>query len=490
MATSQSSYQLVDVEWRGMNTVSLVLPTVLLLYFLWRSLQQRVFLLGLPFLMDMYHSIFFERLRPFWVPSQWSAADHMMFWLLATWVVYFDLLLPRGRQSMRERHLFGPRLSAPEEIVLVGLAAYMLLRVGMTALHYMDLGSAISEARNPLYIFAGYFLLRGMLAHAGRKDTVDFLTAVVVVNTIAAGLYVLHQGLHWYIYIGVTEYQWIVFNGETLSRSFYFMPQYLPLAVAFCAAMRRWSLLWLGVLGVTLAAIWVSYTRALVLVAIAEIAVIMTVRLLKQRDAWPAARRVVQLIVVMSVFVVAALTVLPTQSAYLISRITETQSIGGALEDHNLELRSTWWRTTDQWLGDGNRLLGAGFPSAAQDARVTEIGIMAPDLVWVPTLWNLGLLGVVVIAALFIAFGWRAASMSLASDGDAAFLPIVLLGVTVGVFLLGFVEWTIFDPYHTPIALSFFALLAVERSRQRAGARESTDDVHNRPVALEKAGSY
>ena len=69
MTTSESSHQLVDVEWRGMNTVRVVLPTALLLYFLWRSMQQRVFLLGLPFLMDMYYSVFFERLRPFWVPA-------------------------------------------------------------------------------------------------------------------------------------------------------------------------------------------------------------------------------------------------------------------------------------------------------------------------------------------------------------------------------------------------------------------------------------
>ena len=47
----------------------LLLPSRLLLYFLWRSLRQRVFLLGLPFLMDMYYSVFFDRLKPFWMPS-------------------------------------------------------------------------------------------------------------------------------------------------------------------------------------------------------------------------------------------------------------------------------------------------------------------------------------------------------------------------------------------------------------------------------------
>ena len=107
---------------------------------------------------------------------------------------------------------------------------------------------------------------------------------------------------------------------------------------------------------------------------------------------------------------------------------------------------------------------------------MTEVGIMAADLVWVPTLWNLGLLGVAGLAAVFIAFAWRATSMSLGSGGDAAFLSTVLLGVIVGVFLLGFVEWTIFDIWHTPLALSFFALLTAERFRQRAEAHQTSTD--------------
>ena len=467
-----------------MNTATTLLPALLLLYFLWRSLRQRIFLLGVPFLMDMYYSLFFDRLKIFWLPNQWQPADHMMFWLLVTWIVYFDLLLPGRRRSVRELRLFGPRLSAPEEIVLVGFAAYAAFKVGTTAVRYMDLGTAISEARIPLYVFVGYLLLRGILSHAGRKETVDFLAAVVVVNTIAAGFYVLHQGLHMYIYSGLVEHTYLVVNGEVLTRSFYFMPQYLPLAIAFCAAKRKWNLLWLGVFVVTLAAIWVSYTRALILVVIVEILVILALRLLKQRDAWPAAKRILQIVLLAGVFVGAAFALLPTQSAYLLSRIEETRSSGSALKDNNLQYRLIWWRTTNEWIG-GDRLLGVGFPSAAQDARATRVGQMAADVVWVPTVWNFGLVGVVGLAGLFLAFAWRATSLSLAGEGEAAFLSTVLLGVIVGVFLLGFVEWTIFDPWHTPIALSFFALLAAERCRRRAEADQAVIGVVDVPAALE-----
>jgi len=486
--TSHSSHALLGVEWRGMNTATSVLSLLLLLYFLWRSLRQRVFLLGLPFLMDMYYSVFFDRLRPFWVLGRLETADRMMFWFLVTWIIYFDLFLPGRRRSVRERHLFGPRLSAPEEIVLVGFVAYMLFKVAETAVQYADLGSAISQARIPLYVFAGYFLLRGILCHASRKETVDFVAAIVVVNTIAAVFYVLHQGLHIYIYTGMVELSYLDYGGVVLTRSFYFMPQYLPLAIAFCAAKRKWSVFWLGVLVVTLAAIWVSYTRALILVAIVEIAVILAVRLLKRRDAWRAAKRALQIVLVIGVFVGAAVTLMPVQSDYLFSRVAETRSRGSVLEDNNMQVRLHWWRTTYDWVGGDNRLLGVGYPSAAQDARVTRVGQMAADLVWVPTLWNLGLLGVAGLAGLFAAFAWRATSLSFASEGDAAFLSITLLGVIVGVFLLGFQEWTILDPWHTPLALSFFTLLAAERCRQRDEAREAATDAGDRSAVLESVG--
>ena len=48
-----------------MNLVRFALPSLLVLYFVWRSLRQRVFLLGIPLLMHMYFSVFFENLKPF-----------------------------------------------------------------------------------------------------------------------------------------------------------------------------------------------------------------------------------------------------------------------------------------------------------------------------------------------------------------------------------------------------------------------------------------
>jgi hypothetical protein len=448
------------------NLIRLGLPAGLLLFFIWRSLRQRIFLLGIPFLMFMSDAVFFSKLKPFWIPSRLGPSDHIMMWLVVVWVLYFDLLLPRYRRTAVRPPLFGPRLSAPEEIVIVGLAIYVVVEIALTALHYMALGSALGQAKPLLYLLVGYALLRGMFFAASRAETIDFFTALVVVNTIAAGLFVLHQGLHVRVY-NLTEYQTIVFQGHRLTRSFFFMPQLLTLAIAFVVAKRRWGPFWLGVLLVTLAALWVSYTRSFLIIAVAEFAVVLGVRLFRAHEGGVALRRFAQLATIAVVFGAIALVALPVQSQYFLSRIHKATSSGSVTGDPNLQNRIDKVRTIYSWIGAESHVLGAGFVSPDQDHNTATMQTMSADLVWVPVLFRLGLIGVVVFLAIYGLAGWRAAVMSLHGRDEAEFLALVFVALAMGEFLQGLVSWTIFNPIRYPMGLWFFAALAAEACRRR-----------------------
>jgi len=442
-------------------------PGLLLLFFAVRSFRQRVFLLGIPFLMYMGNSVFFEKAKPFWIPSRLSPSDHVMLWLVITWVVYFDLLLPSFRRSAPRPRLFGPALSSPEEIVLVGLAAFAVVEVGLTALRFSAATSALGQAKGFVYLFVGYFLLRGMLCRASREDSLDFVKALVVVNTIAAALFIVHQGLHHTIYLAV-EYQTVVFMGQRLTRSFYFMPQLLTLALAYVFARRTWTVFWVGVLIVTLGALWVSYTRSLLVIAVAVFLTSLAVRLFKARQAHIAIRRAVTMLVLAAVLLGAAFVFLPVESRYLVSRIVTATSSGSLTSDPNLQNRQNKLRNVYAWIGPESHALGQGFATPAQDPPGANVPAMSADLVWVPVLYRFGLLGVLVVALLYATAGWRAARMSVSGDGDAEFLALVLLGVIVGTFLESFVSWTFLNPVRYPMGLWVFALLAAEACRRRA----------------------
>jgi len=454
------------------SMLRLAVPAALLLYFVIRSFRERVFILGIPFFMYMSTSVFFEKAKPFWVPAHLMPADHLMLWLVIIWVVYFDLVLPGRRRAGRRPPLFGPRLLAPEEISLAGLGAYCVLELALTAARFGDVSSAVGQAKGFIYLFAGYFLLRGILCAAGRSETVHFVVALVVVNTVAAGLFVLHQGLHLSIYT-VTEHQTITFMGQTLTRSFYFMPQLLTLAVAVCAAKRKWTPLWVGIFLVTLAALWISYTRSLLVIAIVEVAVVLSVQLLKSREAGLAVRRLLLICGIVLLFAGVAFVVLPVQSRYLASRIGMATASGSVAQDANLQNRQRKMDRIYAWIGSESHLLGQGFVSPAQNPPAADVEWMSADLVWVPLLYRLGLLGMALFVALFAAAAWRALRMSVSGSGDAEFLALVMLGTLAGVFLEGFVSWTVLNPARYPMGLWLFALLAAEACRRRQEAAEA-----------------
>lgn len=457
-----------------MGLVRYAVPLCLLLYFLYRARNQRIFLLGIPVLMYMGSSVFFENARIFWVPGRLEAPDHMMIWLVVVWVLTFDLLLPSRRTGDSRQRFFGPALSLPEEGILLGLAGLAVFQVVLTALRYGQLTPELTLVKEYAYLFAGYFLLRGILCRAGREDTLDFIKAVVLVNTLAAALFILHQGAHMPVYVAI-EYQRFVFMGQIITRSFYFMPQMLALAIAYVLARRTWNILWVGVVLVTLMALWVSYTRSLLVIAAAEFAVILAVRLSKSRQAGLAIRRVFTVAVILLMLGVVTLAVFPVQSQYFLSRIGEATSSGSVTGDANIRNRVEKLRTVNRWIGAEGRVVGVGFTVASQSRRVSSIDYMSADLVWVPALYRFGFLGVALLVLMYLTTGWRALRLSLGGGGEAEFLALVLLAVVVGTFLEGFVSWTILNPSRYPLGLWVFALVAAEACRRRVEADAEAD---------------
>ena len=461
-----------------MGLIRYVIPALLLLYFVARSARQRVFLLGVPFLMFMASSVFFDHLKIFYIPGRLDPADHLMIWLIVVWLFSFDLFLPVRLRGEHRAPLFGPRLSPLEEIVLLGLAALAILEFALTVLQFGDLGGTLSQAKGWIYLFAGYFLLRGMLCRASRRDTLDFIKALVLVNTLAAMLFILHQGLHVSVYVGL-EYETLTFMGHTITRTFYFMPQFLILAIAYTIARRTWSALWLGVFFITLAALWVSYTRSLLFIAALEVVAVLGVHLMRSGQADFALRRFLAIVLVAAIFVFGALVVLPVQSSYLASRLGIGVSSTSATSEstgHNLLVRADSLKSVNRWISAEGKALGTGFKAQALDPRSTTVDGLSSDQIWVPVLYRLGYAGVAVIAALFAAAVWRALRLGLTGTGDAELMGTMLFALMLGVFLQGFVSWTLLDPGRYPMGLWFFALLTAEACRRRAESWQEVAD--------------
>jgi hypothetical protein len=443
------------------SLIGLVVALALLAYFIWKARQKRIFLLGLPFLMYMGESVYFDKVKVFWIPQRLGESTAIMVWLFVVWVLSMDLLLPRG-VATRARRLFGPPLRLPEELLLAVLGAAVLVNVFVSGFRYGNFPSVLWAASGWFYLFVGYLLLRGIVAMADPGDVIEFLDALVVVNAGAAVLYIASQGLHLPVYAmyagsvsGVVEY-----HGVVLLRAFAYYPQMLLLTLAVLLARPRWNWSAPLILAVNLVAIWVSYTRSWFLIAAFLLGVVLFVRLIKARQMQLAVRRLGAIVMLVVVAGSAVFLLLPTESSYFLSRVSSADGSGGIASDSSFLARKSFIVATYDHIAQINPLLGVGFPPPGQDSLQPQVARWSADTLWVPVVYSLGEVGVVLFVAVFVAYSARALLASLRFSGDEEYLGLVSLGLIAGTIIGTFVSWSVVDPNRFPLGLWPFAFLA------------------------------
>jgi hypothetical protein len=458
-----------------MGAVRIVIPYALAAYFIYKGRRNRIFLLGIPFLMYMGASVFFGNARPFWIPGRFSSDFHVFSWLVLAWILCTGLLL-RGSAGAPRPRPFGPRLSLPEEGVIVLLAGLALLELALTTLEHGDAYAAVAEGTRFFYLLAGYLLVRGIVSSTSLQQVLEFVRALVVVNTGAAVLYILHQGLHLHVYAGA-EAMTTVVAGQTITRTYYFMPQLLLLAIAYIFAQRTWTAWTVAAALANLGAVWISYTRSLLAIAAVIVALSLAARLMKYSTAGIAVRRALAVGALVLALFVAATLFLPIQSRFFLGRLNEVAVASSVGSVRSVSYREWKLRVTYRSVAAKDPTLGAGFVSAAQDPMAATVEQFQSDIVWVPVLFRLGEVGVGLIGLAYLLFSWRAARLAARRSGDFEFFGIVWLCLLVGMFLEGFVSWSFMEPGRLAMGLWAFAFLGGVTGVLRSAAERRTSSV-------------
>jgi hypothetical protein len=440
------------------RTLLLLLPLAAVAYFVWQSTKSRIFLLGIPFLQFFRQSVFFEDLRPFWIPGRLSTVEVTTLWLILVWAVCTGWLLPSRRKAGERRlPLFGPG-PLPEELLLIAVAGVVGVSVLATAVRHADLSSAIGEASGLGFMLLGYLLVRGIVYHSERTEVMRFLNAIVAVSTVAAGLFIIHQGLHIPIY-SAEEYFQTVFRGQVITRTFVFMSPLLIFSLSFAFAQRRWTLWTYAIIGVNLVAVWVSYTRTMLAMAAVVAAISILVRLLKSGQEMLALRRVIAIGAVVLAVAVTLVTLLPTESNYFVSRIQNAME-GGIGRGDNLAVRNDRLADTIKMVADEDIVLGRGFVTEAQDPQYGMMTQWSWDSAWIAIVYRMGLAGAAAFAALLAAYAARAFWLFLRKDPWSEEYGLLWLTFLVATGIGSFIGWGFMDQTRYPMNLWFLAFLA------------------------------
>ncbi len=366
-----------------------------------------------------------------------------------------------GRQ--RRSPCSGPGRILPEELPLVGIAVLIGVHTAAAFASSGDLATAATQAAGVFYLVLGYVLVRGIASRATRAETEEFLAAVVIANTVACGLFVLHQGLHLPIYLGEANITYRA-GGQFITRATTFSPVLNLLALGFVLAKRRWTPGWMVVLAITLLAILVSLTRTLLLAAVLGLVIAIVARELTRPDFNRFARRIGAIFAASLIVVVGFSRLAPAYWSYLLKRLTSSAPAGGRPRCRTGRCaRSIGTRWSESWPGSTSR---------RRRFRAARLGPVNPDyynwtsdMTWVPIIYMLGIAGLVLFGLLLAGFMARSLSSLLRPPElrrELWLAYFITLALTV---VMGFQMWTFMQPTDYPMGLWIFALIAVEALR-------------------------
>jgi hypothetical protein len=450
-----------------LTLVRFLLPAAIVAFFLWKSYQSKIFLLGIPFLQVMGNSLFLESLGIFTMPRRFPSSVLILEWLLITWFLSVGFLDSEKRKHLKWQDIFGPRLVLPEEGVLIVLVGVWFFNFVSSIYNAVDINGVLEIGIDLGCMFLGYLLVRGIISQATRQEINSFLLTIILVNAIAAILYILNQGLHLPLYVG-TQHTTEVYMGTLITRTFWWMPRFSFLSIAYVISKTKWNWISIGILIITFSSAFFSYSRNTIIIFVCLIVFALFISAIKQNIS----RSLLRLAIFMGAGIVVFWAIslfFPAEYAYLTSRFQNIGSLPSITATPNFAIRLEDFSRTFTMLQNKNQLLtGLGMASQVTNPAIFYLTQWTADITWVAVLYRYGIIGIVFFGLLFITFGIRTLReyfKTTSREAEEYWLMFFL--IIAATFAESFVSWTIFDTRNITLSLWFFVFIAAAARRNR-----------------------
>jgi hypothetical protein len=123
-------------------------------------------------------------------------------------------------------------------------------------------------------------------------------------------------------------------------------------------------------------------------------------------------------------------------------------------------------RTVASGVWDSSHAV-TGSPFGGAKDVAAQVNTYTADTTWVGVIYWTGLVGVLLIGALFVCYGLRALGLFLHSqEPGSAFLGLVLFAMVIAMFITSFFSWTFLNSFTYPMGFWLFAFIAGEASKR------------------------
>jgi len=405
--------------------------------------------------MFMSNSLFFDKAKLFHNPG--SLDDQLLFiWLIALWI--FSRTISPNRITER---IENKKINLTD-FCIVGLIAITVIDFLSIVIHYPILTNVVREFFIDISLFIGYFIIKNWVSSNKPEVIWDFLYFIVIANSIAAVLYILHQGLHFNIY-PTDEAMSEIFQGEEMTRNFYFMPQFLSFSVIFLLIFTKKikSIIPIGLLIVNLLAIFITYTRSSVITAVLIFVLFFTLTSIKKRKFSILFKNFLfyGILAITGFFVLSKF--FPSNTDYLIHRFSDlTQTTASRGEQNDLAFRFTNTAEVVSKIDRNKKTLGMGPVTEAQSTQVANMKQTTSDMVWTGVIYKWGFLGLILFIMIYISSGFKAFSLYFKAEGIFSDFGLLFFVFIISQIIEGFVSWTFLSGHGFATGLWYFAMLS------------------------------
>jgi len=437
-----------------------LLPYLLLGIFLVKGFRKPIYFLGVSFLMYMSESIFFETVKIFQVPGRILPVLKMI-WMIIFWLLPFIFQLYIGRGIKRSRQITGIL-----DYLIIILVFTTIVGLAVALMTYPVTTGLIMEFFVLLSLFVGYFIIRDWSFSCKPEVLKGFLLSLVMVNTLSAVLYILHQGAGLGIY-DIEEYIEEIFGGERITRSFWFMPQFLFFSIAYLLVFRAdRPLIYTVMLIINLGAVFITYSRSTLIVSLFLIVFYFIILGFKENRIGYIIKNIVLYMVIAVIGLIAVIKIFPTNAQYFQDRFRELTEERSPYQINSLEYRIERTAGVVESIDAGKIIFGMGPVTEDQEPSVPAMKSITSDMVWTGVAYRWGLIGVVAFILLYVYAFLKSYKIFVKSTGLISHMALMFMIILVSQFLEGITSWTFLSGHGYATGLWYFAMVAVLENKE------------------------
>jgi O-Antigen ligase len=429
-----------------------------LFYFLFRSVKNPGYLLGIPFLMFLRHCIFFENVKIFSIPGRFSPDILLIVWMIIVWIIL--RFINASPFNNKDNNLYIKNETNSLDYIIIGLMIISIIDLFIVYIQNLRIDNVFNEFVTMFSLFLGFFIIKYVLRNFSLSDLSDFLFSIVLVNSLASCLYILHQGLHLTIYQN-DEYISEIFQGQVITRTFWFMPLLWLFSISYLFVFKKpKSVFYFILLIINLLALFISYTRSFLIITIIIILLYYLLNAYKQNNFSVAAKNIFLTIIVGLILFVAISKIFPANTNYFFSRFKELKQNRFDEESNSLAYRFTKTGEIIDRIEPDKLILGYGPVTETQLSLVRNMQVTTWDLVWTGVLFRWGILGAALFFLLYTVSILKAFYMFMKRDDVLSKLALLFLLVIVSQVIESFVSATFLSTDRYAMGLWYLGVLS------------------------------